>query len=151
METSIVGYLVGRRSRDVVIGSHQRTTREWWKERRKDFEIFISRLVWQEASNGDPEVVRQRLKILKPLRWLAFKKDVLRLAKALIELGPLPARAADDATHIALAAVHGIHFLLTWNCTHINNAEIIGEIRKVCEEQGFACPIVCTPEELIGV
>jgi hypothetical protein len=33
----------------------------------------------------------------------------------------VPENAADDAAHIAIAAVHGIDFLLTWNCKHINN------------------------------
>jgi predicted nucleic acid-binding protein len=151
METSIISYLTARPSRDLVITAHQQTTREWWEKRRKDFEIFVSRLVWQEASAGDTEAVNQRLKILKPLRWLQFRKEVSLLAKALLEIGPLPAKAANDAVHIALAAVHGMHFLLTWNCAHINNAEMVGEIRRICEQRCFPCPVICTPEELRGV
>ena len=43
-----------------------------------------------------------------------------------------------------------MHFLLTWNCTHIANAEMFVDIEKVCEERGFSCPVICTPEELMG-
>ena len=151
METSSVSYLSARPSRDLVTAAHQQTTREWWENRRKRFEIFISRLVRQEACDGDAEAVKQRLKVLKNLRWLQFRKDLSSLAAALLDRGPMPSKAADDAVHIALAAVHGMHFLLTWNCAHINNAEMVGEVREVCEERGFSCPVICTPEELIGV
>jgi hypothetical protein len=38
--------------------------------------------------------------------------------------GKIPRKAATDAAHIAIAAVHGMDFLLTWNCVHIANAAI---------------------------
>jgi hypothetical protein len=44
------------------------------------------------------------------------------LAKELIQAGALPAKAADDALHIAVAAMNGIPYLLTWNCRHLANA-----------------------------
>lgn len=62
----------------------------------------------------------------------------------------LPARAVSDAAHIAVAAVHGMHFLPTWNCTHIANAEMAPGIREACRAQGFSAPVICTPEELMG-
>jgi hypothetical protein len=45
---------------------------------------------------------------------------------------------------------HGVHFLLTWNCAHIANAETIEEIQEICAENTFQCPVICTPEELLG-
>ena len=63
----------------------------------------------------------------------------------------LPPKAVTDAAHIAIAAVHGMHFLLTWNCTHIANAEMSVAIENACRERGFTCPVICTPEELMGV
>ncbi len=63
---------------------------------------------------------------------------------------PLPARAATDAAHIAVAAVHSMDFLLTWNCAHIANAEISTAIEAACRDRGYACPVICTPEELMG-
>lgn len=59
-------------------------------------------------------------------------------------------KAAADAAHIAVATVHRMQFLMTWNCTHIANAEITERVRKVCAEYEFACPVICTPEELMG-
>lgn len=59
--------------------------------------------------------------------------------------------ASDDAMHVAVAVYHGVDYLLTWNCRHIDNAEKKPVIRKVCMLKGYACPEICTPLELMGV
>lgn len=53
--------------------------------------------------------------------------------------------------NIALATVHGMDYLLTWNCWHIDNAEMKPVVRKVCANHGYVCPEICTPQELMGV
>jgi len=62
----------------------------------------------------------------------------------------LPAKASTDAAHIALAAVHRRHSMLTWNCTRIANAEMAVAIEACCRESGFDAPVICTPEEVMG-
>ena len=62
----------------------------------------------------------------------------------------LPVRAGIDALHIAIAAVHGMDILLTWNCTHIANATLYRRIAAVCEEAGHKPPLICTPLNLVG-
>ncbi|MDI6795188.1 MAG: DNA-binding protein, partial [bacterium] len=64
--------------------------------------------------------------------------------------GALPSKATDDAVHIALAAVHGIDYLLTWNCRHIDNAQTKPLVRTVIVSEGYKCPEICTPQELFG-
>jgi len=59
-------------------------------------------------------------------------------------------RGDPDATHIALAAVHGMDYLLTWNCRHIDNAETKPIVRSVCTAHGYSCTEIRTPEELMG-
>ena len=68
----------------------------------------------------------------------------------LIEHNTLPRKALDDALHIALASVHGMDYLLTWNCRHIDNAQTKPLIRYLCVEAGLPSPEICTPEELMG-
>ena len=72
------------------------------------------------------------------------------VAKAIMESGLIPLRAARDAIHISVAAVHGVAFLLTWNCRHIANAVIMKEITEILADCGFEVPVICTPEELLG-
>jgi hypothetical protein len=62
----------------------------------------------------------------------------------------IPARAAEDASHIAIAAVHGMDYLLTWNCKHIANAQMQKTVAGICRAAGYEPPIICTPEELMG-
>ena len=70
------------------------------------------------------------------------------LAEALVSAVPIPPRAAADAVHIATAAVHGMQYLLTWNCTHIANATLRPRIEAACRAAGCEPPLICTPQEL---
>lgn len=103
-----------------------------------------------EASAGDPQAAQERLAILNPLPLLDISPEVLQLACAILQSGAIPPKAARDAAHIAVSAVHGIDFLLTWNCAHIANAQIVKKVQSICVQHGFPCPLICTPEELMG-
>jgi hypothetical protein len=56
-----------------------------------------------------------------------------------------------DAFHIAIAAVNGVNYLLTWNYKHIANATLRGRIEQICRDAGYEPPTICTPDELMGV
>jgi predicted nucleic acid-binding protein len=150
IETSVISYLTARPSRDVLAAAHQAITREWWDYHRKRFEVFISPLVIEECKRGDASAAALRLGALGDLASLEIVEEALLLAAALITDGALPDNAQDDAAHIALAAVHGMDYLLTWNCRHIDNAEAKPLVRSICVARGHTCPEICTPEELMG-
>ena len=147
LETSIPSYLAAWSSRDLIKAAHQQITREWWQTRNR-FDLYISDLVIQEASGGDETAARQRLEMIQDIQVLEFTDEVRTLAHDLVELGPLPEKAAVDALHIAFAVVNGMDYLLTWNCTHIANAAMRNDIESICRSRGYEPPIICTPEEL---
>ena len=149
METTIPSYLTAWASRDLIVAAHQQITKEWWRTRREAFEICISQFVVDEASAGDADAARERLEVLKPLPLLDVTESVLQLASALLQSGVIPDKAARDAAHIAVSAVHNIDYLLTWNCAHLANAMIIKTVQAICVQNGFSCPVICTPEELL--
>jgi hypothetical protein len=149
LETTIPSYLTAWPSRDLVRAAHQQVTREWWEQRRGEFELFISQIVVRECQAGDPEAASQRLALVGDLALLEQTEAAVALAQTLLERVPLPERAAVDALHIAIAVVHGIDYLLTWNCTHIANAALRGRIEAVCLAEGYEAPVICTPEELV--
>jgi len=72
------------------------------------------------------------------------------LASGFLASGKIPRKAASDAAHIAIAAVDRMDFLLTWNCVHIANAVIVKALASICREHACECPVICTPEELLG-
>jgi len=145
-----MSYLTARPTRDLLASARQQMTLEWWDKRRVRFDVYISPLVDQESRRGDPDAARRRVEALGDLPTLEIVEDAYELAAALIAEGALPPKAEDDATHIALAAVHGMDYLLTWNCGHIDNAETKPIIRSICAAHGYSCPEICTPEELMG-
>ena len=149
VETTIPSYLTSRPSRDLIVAGHQQITREWWEKRRDAFQLYISQLVVDEASAGDPAAARERLKVIQDLPLLDITPEVEVLASGILASGIIPRKAATDAAHIAVAAVHGLDFLITWNCVHIANASIARAVAKICGQYGWECPGICTPEELL--
>jgi hypothetical protein len=149
LETTIPSYLTAWPSPETVMAARQEITREWWDTRRTDFDLFVSQLVWEEASAGDADAVARRIAILHGIPLLEATTETQELVEALIRELSLPARAAADAVHIALSVANGMDYLLTWNCTHIANATNRPIIESVCDSFGFETPVICTPEELL--
>ena len=150
IETSVVSYLTARMSRDLIVAGHQQITQEWWDTRKRDFEIYISQLVVREAGGGDPDAAQRRLSVLADIRSLEMNQQVVDLANVFMRERALPTTSAEDAVHIAIATVHEMDYLLTWNCKHIANAEIRKAINTACQNAGYTAPTICTPEELLG-
>ena len=150
LETSIISYLAARPSRDLVTAARQQLTHEWWALRRTAFEVCVSELVIVEAAAGDRDAADRRAQFIRDIALLSINDEAVVLAQKLVEAARLPTRAAADALHISVAAVHGIDYLLTWNSTHIVNAEFRPKVEQACRNSGFEPPVLCTPDELMG-
>jgi len=149
IETTFVSYLTARPSRDLIVAGHQQITHDWWDNRRGDYDLCVSQLVIQEAGDGDAQAAQERLAVLATMTLLDIKEEAVSLAEALVQAGALPAKAENDALHIAVAAVHRVPYLLTWNCRHMANATMRAQIENVCASKGLKAPIICTPEEMM--
>ena len=149
LETTFVSYLTARLSRDLVVAAHQQLTSAWWETRRDDFDLYISQAVLREASVGDTEAAQRRLQALEGLALPDVTRTVEEPAARLPGPHLVPEKAAEDALHISLATVHGMDYLLTWNCKHIANAALRSLLEKILREEGFQPPVICTPEELM--
>jgi hypothetical protein len=149
VETTILSYLTALPTRDLVRAAHQQITVEWWAN-RDEFSLFVSEAVLTEARRGDPAAAARRIHAAGGMDVLSATNQAQALATELLRAAALPKKAAIDAVHVALAAVHGMDFLLTWNCTHIANAIMRPKIEAVCQANGFRPPVICTPEELMG-
>lgn len=136
IETTIPSYLTAWRSPELSMAAKQQTTRQWWDERRAQFDLFISDAVLLEASGGDPSAAKRRLEVLDGIPVLSLKPESDEIVVALMDRLALPNRAMADAAHIAICIAHGIDYLLTWNCTHIANATFQPIINEVCDSLG---------------
>jgi predicted nucleic acid-binding protein len=112
--------------------------------------MFVSDLVINEISQGDPLYSKQRLKIVNKIPILETTEQAINIAKVITDKKILPVKATDDILHIAIAITHGIDYLLTWNCKHIANAHIIKSIESIAKQFNKQIPVLCTPLEILG-
>jgi predicted nucleic acid-binding protein len=150
IETSVISYLAARPSRNILAAAWQQVTLDWWEKKRPQFDLFMSELVLNEVKRGDPDAVQKRIEKLQGIPDLEITNEVVALAKKLVDESALPREAMDDAIHIAIAAFHGMDYLLTWNYRHLDNAEKKPLIRSICAIAGYRCPEICTPQEFLG-
>ncbi|MFH0775589.1 MAG: type II toxin-antitoxin system VapC family toxin [bacterium] len=149
LETTVVSYYTSKPSRDIIVLAHQEITRQWWTMARRRFNLFISEVVIEEAGLGDQEAAKRRLEELKDFPHLKLNDRVEEMAQVYMEKLEIPERSFRDAAHLAVASVHNIDYLLTWNCAHLANGKVIKKLIKINESFDIHTPIICTPEELM--
>jgi hypothetical protein len=150
IETSVVSYLTSRPSGDIRVTAWRDITRQWWEQEPPKYNLYVSELVIAEAGGGNNDAAKKRLDRLKDIPVLTIDDAIKQFAAKLIQGGGVPTEAQADALHIATASIHGLDYLLTWNCRHIDNATTKPIIRSICAVAGYAYPEICTPLELLS-
>ena len=151
IETSVVSYLTARRTKDLLVAAWQAVTVDWWETHRGRFDLYTSDVTVMESRRGNPEAAQRRLEALVEIPVLSVTAQVDELSEALLHAGAIPPAYVGDSLHVAVSAVHGVDYLLTWNFRHIDNAETKPMMREVCGLHGYSCPEICTPQQLMGV
>jgi len=149
IESSIISYLTARPSRDIVIAARQAITLDWWQNQRLKYEVYISTLVEEEIAAGDPDAAALRMQAVASISSVAISYEARALTEKLIMAKAIPLKCVEDAMHIAIAATQNTEYLLTWNFKHINNAVTKSLIANVIAANGYTCPVLCSPEELM--
>ena len=148
VETSVISYYTAWPSRDVIKLAKQQLTRIWWAQRDK-WDLFVSPVVLDEIADGDPLAADERLAVARALPVLPDHPRVMEIADKLAVGVPIPEKAQADAVHLALAAFHGMDYLVTWNQTHLDNPHLRERINRILKEQGVFPALVLTPERLL--
>lgn len=148
VETTVISDATALPTNDLSMAGRQITTRKWCMTATTRFDLFCSDVVKREAGLGDNDAAKRRISALDGMAELQTSVASLALAKSLIDGKAVPKEYPDDALHIALAAVSGMDFLVSWNFRHITNAQTIPLIKRICAENGFHCPEICTPYQL---
>lgn len=149
VETSVFSYLTARESSSLIGATRQLLTRRWW-ERRADYALFVSEVVIRECKAGDGEAVARRMSAVGDIPLLSLTDQAANIAQLLLAENIMPDKAAEDALHIAIAAVHRVDFLLSWNFKHIANPVIQAKIAARLHQIGLSLPFICPPEDLAG-
>jgi len=150
IETSIISHATARPSSDPATTVLQDQAKRWMAEQRPLYQAVTSQLVIDEASLGDPDAVKRRLALLDGIPILPANPDADSVVDEIISRSMMPAIARLDALHVATAALAGVQYLLTQNCTHIANAHELPRVYRLLNELGLSGMLICTPIEFLG-
>ena len=149
IEPTVISHLVARPSNDPILASWQSASRQLWENYADRFEFVISKIVLAEIQQGYPTAAQQRFETVSLLRILDTFPETDILAQKLLDAGAVPRNSLTDAQHIAIATVHSIEYLVSWNHKHIVNENKREHINQVCQTAGFQPITICTPTALM--
>jgi predicted nucleic acid-binding protein len=148
IETTIPSFVFEPRLEPEMVARRTWTT-AWWNEQRHHFELLTSAAVLEELERGLHPEKRAALDLIAELPLLAIENEVYEIVDAYVRHQVMPQDPRGDALHLALASYHNCHFLLTWNCAHLANANKFEHIRHVNALLGLFVPALVTPVELM--
>lgn len=153
IEPTVISYLVADPSANAKLAVWQAESRRFWNDYQDRFEFVVSDTVLEEIRQGDAIQARKRQVAVAHLPSLPLSSRARALVQQLLTARAVPENAEADAEHIAIATVHGIDYLVSWNHKHLVNENQLRQIRRVCKAAGFRPVTICTPtvlmEELI--
>ena len=149
IEPTVISHLVARPSNDPILASWQRASRRLWEDYADRFEFVISPIVRAEIRKGDLTAAQQRLEVVSRLTVLEILPEVDILVRKLLETGAVARNSEPDAQHIAIATVHSVEYLVSWNHKHIVNEPKREHINRICQAAGFQPTTLCTPIQLM--
>lgn len=148
LDSSVPSYHLPQ-GNDPIVHARHLLTRRWWTGELDRFEVFVSQVVLDELAGGDPERARERLALVDAFALLDIDEEVERVARFYVDNLAMPRRNMRDAFHLALASVHEIEYLVTWNFAHLANASKRTHIEVLNRRLHLAVPVICSPEELM--
>lgn len=149
IETTIPSFYHTTRS-GVAARARQVWTRRWWEMAPDHYDLMTSDAVLAELQDGDYPSREAAVALVRRLPLLEVTPAAAEIVEAYVQHRLMPADPTGDALHLALASYHKCEFLVTWNCTHLANANKFGHIRRVNNLLGLYVPILATPLELLG-
>ena len=148
VETSVISYLAARPSSDAINATRQHFSYQLWQKRRQ-LDLLVSDAVLAEVQIGDDDAVRNRLVYCNALALLDVHRGVEDMVMHLLRKKAVPAKAFTDAVHIAIATLHKVQFIASWNFRHIVGAVARRKIELALTEVTPFVPVIATPEEIL--
>jgi hypothetical protein len=138
IESTIPSYYLAKPSRDIIASARQELTRIWWERHKGRYDLYISQLVVEECARGDPVLSGKRISLISQLPKLLLSDEIISLAGKFVIENIFPAKATDDAFHLAYASVYQLDYLLTWNLRHLANAYVMKRLRLIADKFGVS-------------
>lgn len=147
IETSIPSFFYETRQEPEMV-ARKNWTHRWWKQYRIQYELFTSDGVIAELSEGEYPSQVDAIKLMDGIPLLEAIDEIADIIDVYIDNHLMPRERLGDALHLAMASYYKCDFLLTWNCSHIANANKFEHIRIINTRLGLFVPALITPIEL---
>lgn len=148
LETSFFSACVSTRGSDKSVG-WRASSLEWWDTQRSSHDLYISGETIQELSSPEFPNARAALAMLHGMSVLEINDEIEQFAALLVAQKVMPAPAlAGDALHVAIATIHRIQYILSWNVKHLANENKRTHLAVICMRLGLVPPIIVTPDML---
>ena len=133
---------------DLLALARKALTRDWWKKERHRFQLFISAVTDGELRQGVYRRQATCIKMIKGLRRVRNSKTVQQFASELVHAGVVPPTEINDSLQLAVATIHGLDYLPTWNYAHLANTTVQDRLNAVCANRGFRPTLLVSPETI---
>lgn len=148
LETSFISACVSDRD-DVASAYRRQASLDWWQSQRSGHQVFVSPEVIRELEAPGNRRRGEALDLISDVQLLELNEAAIGLAKILVAEFVMPEPAAGgDALHVALATLHKMHYILSWNVRHLANPNKLAHLRSVCVRVGMVPPQIVTPDLL---
>ncbi len=142
-DTSVPSAYYDRRTKE-----RMQLTKDFWVKTNL-YELYVSTLVIDELNQAVPRSLKDNLlKLVNHCIVLELDSEVENLAEAYVKAGILPQKYFNDALHIAVAAINGIKFLVSWNFKHFVNVKTRQMVNLVNLKEGYGVIEIIAPPEL---
>ena len=147
LETSVVSALFDKRTDPVCQVQHQQT-QQWYDEQRQHYDLYASAAVLEELRGGQYDHQEEAVSFAQSLTLLPLDDEVRGVARVYVDRLIMPHSSMGDALHLAVASVHRLEYLVTWNCRHLANPNKIRQITGINRRLALLTPIIVTPAML---
>ena len=147
IETSVIGFVFATDAPEKM-----EITQMFLDKEIKKHKAFVSELVLEEIEKTKDESKKNMLKDVvraHNLKALERTDEAEKLAKEYLREGVASPKHFNDPFHIALAVVHGMDAIVSWNLEHIVKLKTMAIIRKVNKRLRYPDILIVTPEEVI--
>jgi len=148
LETSIPSFYFETRTEPDMV-ARKNWTLDWWAKESHKYELVTSLAVLEELKRGEHPQKDKMLGMIQKIPLVPITDDIIEVANEYIEHFVMPKNPEGDALHLAVASHHHCHFLLTWNCKNLANANKAEHIRHLNTILGLYTPLLTTPMELM--
>jgi predicted nucleic acid-binding protein len=148
VETSVWNFLFA----DDAPEKKKETIRFFEEVKCEDYELYISELVIAEIERAGEFLRHQLLGKIDEIEpeVLSITEEVDALALRYAAAHFLTEKAFDDLTHVAVATVNRMDFLVSWNLKHIVKVRTMAGINEVNLSEGYRELKICTVQGVIN-